>query len=178
MNVFMLATDHAERARFHPDNFLYWGAKEALQLVANVWWRTDGRDADRAPLRGLTPTERVRAGMPAYLPTQQNHPWSVWAGRSASNLWFLLEHAEALLLEDRYRFDRDTAVWCAWVWAVENAPTLPDVGLTPMPRCFGGREISTGKGLIEDYREYFRQAKLERSVWTRREVPEWIGVTG
>ena len=78
MNVFMLAVNHQERASYHPDNFLYWGAKEALQLVGNVWWRKDGLDVSREPLRGLTPVERVRQGIPAYLPTHQKHPWLGW----------------------------------------------------------------------------------------------------
>jgi len=174
MNVFMLDADHARRASYHPDNFTYWGAKEALQLAYNVWWQTSGVGIPRDMLRGLTPVERVQRGLPAYLPTHQAHPWSVWAGESSANLWFLLEHAEALLVEDRYRFGRDTAVWSAWEWIVKHAPRLPAVELTTMPRCFGGRGIDTGEGIIADYREYFRQAKVGRSVWTRRDRPEWI----
>ena len=110
------------------------------------------------------------AGGP-YKPTHKNHPCTLWVGESVSNYIWTLGLLENLLLEYRYRYNKNHK--CSQLLSgFRHIPRLGHKGPTPWANCSG-----FDLGCIhQSYREClnFKWLNDKRDPrWTRRGAPSW-----
>jgi len=100
-----------------------------------------------------------------------------WVISSYANWKWLLQYANALASEYRYRFGKPHFCETLIKWFNENPPRLHNVGLTPpyqaMPKKYRERNF------VAAYRKYYRHEKRTDKngkdiyKWTLREKPQW-----
>lgn len=154
MNFFWLSHDPAESARFNVDSHVLKIVIESCQVLSTA------HPEKTAP----------------YHHSHYNHPLCVWARSSLANYLHLVRFSRALFAEYSYRYNRRHKCENTLDWLSENAPAIPDLGLTRIPRCFKefkGVIVETGD-IAEDYREYYRRGKRHLFRWKGREVPGWV----
>jgi len=149
MNIFVLSTQPVEAAKFHCDKHIVKMPLETAQMLCAVY----DRYGEEAP----------------YKATHANHPCTVWAGQSIENYKWLWNLGRALCDEYTYRYRKIHA--CAEVLTLVKCPP---VGLTSrgftkfaqaMPDEYKHRDT------VFAYHNYYRGAKSDIAVWTKREVP-------
>lgn len=106
-----------------------------------------------------------------------NHPMSKWVRQSVQNFDWTLQHAQGLLEEYTYRYDKIHKYFPHVAWIAANLPldNLPNIGQTDWPRCFGPWKETVGvsDSAVFDYRRYYMIAKRDFVTWKRRGIPEW-----
>jgi hypothetical protein len=107
-----------------------------------------------------------------YKKTHYNHPSSVWARKSKQNFQWLHKHGTALLDEYLYRYFKYHKSSTVISLAGTYADLFPDIGLTKFALAMPD-EYKVGDA-IQSYRNYYRGAKKDLLVYTRREPPEWL----
>lgn len=115
-------------------------------------------------------------GFAPYKHSHRNHPMTRWCISSLSNFNLAIQHGEALCAEYTYRYEKTHKGEAILNWYKNNAPKIPDIGLTNQPRCFSWYIdlINISDSVVEDYREYYRLAKSHLFKWKKREKPNWI----
>ena len=96
MNIFVLDLDPTTAAQMHCDKHIPKMCVEAAQMMASAL-RRHGATDEQMPL--------TKSGTP-YKGGYAHHPCTVWAGDSRDNFMWLARHAQALLNEYTYRFDK------------------------------------------------------------------------
>jgi hypothetical protein len=101
-----------------------------------------------------------------------NHPCSKWTRESRQNFQWLCKHGNALLDEYSYRYYKYHKSSSIIDLAKSYSELFPDIGLTnfvlAMPNEY---KVSNA---IESYRNYYRGAKRELLIYTKREPPIWV----
>lgn len=113
-------------------------------------------------------------GSAPYKRVHYNHPCTKWARESSSNYIWLLEHGIALCEEYTYRYDKrhksqDVIEWCSQNVALRDFPVD---GLTKFAQAMNDKYKH--QNAIQAYRNYYRGAKKDLLVYTRRAPPPWI----
>lgn len=108
-----------------------------------------------------------------YRPTHANHPSTRWAGDSATNFYWLVEHGQHLCDEYRYRYDR----WHKSMRVIElcaaEAPRFTYLHWTEPAQAMPD-EFKIPGDAVAAYRAYYLGRKVEQSKWTRRPVPTFV----
>lgn len=164
MNIFWLSNDPSEIPQWMVDKHAANGkmALEAAQLMANCYTLQELASID-CP-RTLSGSPRVH--------THVSNPCSLWTKASISNFEWLLEHANAILLERKHRVGKDHAIRPFLEWVASNKPSLPNIGLTSPALNVTDKTYSSDP--VEVYRHYYRVEKVNLHKWTNRPRPSWL----
>jgi hypothetical protein len=155
MNVFAVDVDPKIAAQSLCNKHVCKMPLESAQLLCTAY-----------PLETSTPYQR----------THVNHPCARWTRQSSANFEWLLLHSFALCDEYTARFGRTHASEAIIIWCAENAPPLPNVGLTPFARAIKEpwKAQTLDLPVDEAYRRYYVGDKARFARWTpRARPPSW-----
>lgn len=153
MNIFILDENPIQNVQWYIDKHVVKMILEHAQMLSTAV--------------ALTGTETQ------YKPTHINHPCTIWTRQSKQN-WLYLRKLTAYLHDEwRYRFNHKTQVHKAFQVIIElPIPKLPSIGLTPFAQAMD-TQYKISNNPIENYRNYYVQAKAPIANWTKRTKPEW-----
>lgn len=153
MNIFYLDKDPVKCAEFHIDQHVVKMAVESAQILCSAYYFTG------------------ETGLSPYRLTHPYHPCCVWVRESLSNWMWLRSLGLALCREYTWRYGKKHA--CDDIISSLTAPSLPDIGLTPVKYAFDGRFIISADP-VANYRNYYKLAKSHLFSWRKRDAPKWI----
>lgn len=165
MNVFVVDADPRNSAMMLCDKHVSKMILESAQLLSCVV-RTQA-------------TGRIAKKI--YKRTHRRHPCTLWAGESAANFRWLVEHARALSDEFTYRHGRthksSLIVEECFRYLTEKRIVFRHRGLTvfaqAMPdhvRC----KKPNVSGVVRAYRRYYITHKAHLLTYTKRKPPAWL----
>ncbi len=100
----------------------------------------------------------ARMKVAQYRTTHPNHPCTFWARASKQNFDWLIRHGLAIANEYTKRYKKVHKSQAVIEWCRDNAPDLPDIGLTDfalvMPEQYRGSDA------VESYRVFYKAEKL------------------
>lgn len=113
-------------------------------------------------------------GEAPYKRAHYNHPCTRWARESADNYIWLVEHGIALCKEYTYRYNKrhksqDVIDWCSKHVVLESFPVK---GITKFAQAMF--DEYKHESAVQAYRNYYRGAKKDLLVYTRRAPPVWV----
>lgn len=155
MNIFFLDKNHKKCAQYHVDRHCVKIITEANQCMASAY------------PKGVAP----------YKWAYHNHPMTVWVRKSLSNFIWTLDYTFALCSEYSFRYNNRVHKGEGVAnWYKNNYPSIPDIGFTEPPRCFGKLKetIKETNCVYEDYRQYYIKGKSHLFSWKNRDQPKWI----
>lgn len=157
MNVFWLAEDPREAARYHCDLHINKMLLEAAQLLCTAA-REHGHDAEFL-----------------YRSTHTDHPLAEWAAESRANWDRLYEFARALNEEfmERYDHDEPHASWETLDRIDRDALSIPEDGETERPQCMPDEYRRPGDP-VGAYRTYYANDKGNWAEWNHTPEPDWL----
>lgn len=135
MNIFILDKDIKTSAYYHCDQHVNKMILEAAQILCTVLAKQDIS----------TP----------YKPTHENHPCTIWAGKSLDNYIYVCDYAFWLNEAAKERYSRKTNHKS---WEVIESLPFPDiesVGLTEFARAMPD-EFKQIPDVVTAYREYYK----------------------
>ena len=153
MNIFYLDKDPVKCAEYHTDKHVVKMAVESAQILCSAYYFTNETE--------LSP----------YRLTHPYHPCCVWARESLANWMWLRSLGLSLCREYTWRYGKKHA--CEAIISSLAAPSLPDIGLTPIKYAFDGRYIISTDP-VANYRNYYRLAKSHLFSWRKRDIPYWL----
>ena len=151
MNIFVLDSNIQKCAEYHCDRHVVKMILESAQILSTVL--------------------RVNNIDYGYKITHQNHPCTLWAGKSLSNWKWLRELATALNTEYRFRFVKETNHKSFDLVQKMPNPKIPEVGLTSFVKAMP--EKYQHKNPVTAYRKYYVGEKRPIFKWTKRPTPFW-----
>jgi hypothetical protein len=179
MNIFYLAHDQEECARYHVDKHCVKMILEYNQLLSTAHRVLDGypsvviSNAGRKTKKFLLADYTMDSVV--YSATHVNHPSAVWVRQSKQNYDYLYNLCVKLMDEYTYRYGKVHS--CVKLLdALRNAPRhIPDTEFTqPTPAM--PDEYKVKGDSIQSYRNYYNGAKTRMFSWKKRETPGWIVV--
>jgi hypothetical protein len=155
VNIFFLDPDLEKCAQSHVDKHVVKIITEANQCMSCAY----------------------HEGIAPYHHSYFNHPMVIWVRNSKTNFNWTLEYCLALCREYTYRYGKIHAGEAVANWYKHNPLSIPDLGFTDPPRCFGEfkDKIKLTDNIYADYRNYYLDAKCHLFSWKNRERPNWIG---
>jgi len=110
-----------------------------------------------------------------YSATHTNHPSAVWCRRSIENYSWLVDHMFALMDEYQYRYEKIHKVKSSGLgFHLQSPPyNLKDWDFTIPPSAMAPEYIISDNP-IENYRQYYKRAKIHLHAWKKREKPDWL----
>lgn len=182
MNIFILDEDITQNVKYYVDSHVRKMILETGQLlctsshVCNVLGycpfklNRNQRNTINDYKSGI-PNEKENRKIP-YLPVHLNHPCSVWIRSSKSN-WDYLESLLSTLNEEyRYRWNNGDHKTFTVLSRLEEPQNLPERGFLDPPLAMPD-SCKIG-GVVDSYREYYKNHKDHLAEWTRREQPNWF----
>lgn len=157
MNIFVLASDPEECARYHCDKHIVKMPTEYAQILSTVHHRFDTEWVDHV-----------------YRQTHQNTPCPLWVGESWRNYLWLYDLFREVCDEYTHRYGRVHLADRKMREVLTNVPgELPDTDdLTPHPLVMPPQYWTDCA--VESYRNFYRGDKIVFARWTKREVPGWM----
>lgn len=176
MNIFYIDDDPVQAARWMVDKHVVKMILESAQLLSTAHRYLDGElitaqnDNGRNMKRWVLYDNREPV---LYKATHINHPSAVWTRTSVENYLWLVEHYAALLDEYTYRYSKKHKSG-ELLYMLQSPPfNLKEYDRTKM-LCAMPDEYKISSDPVENYRNYYKNAKSRMHVWTNRETPEWI----
>lgn len=176
MNIFYLDVSPNLSAQWMVDRHVVKMILETCQLLS-----TAHRVLDGTPTEGKTKTGRKATCYVLsdhrenviYQATHINHPSSVWCRANSSNYGWLHTHLGALLKEYTYRYGKTHS--CHHIYeALTEHPLNIKSGPFTQPTPAMDMSYIISKDSVENYRNYYKQAKTHLHCWTKREKPFWL----
>ena len=194
MNIFFLHHDARQAAEWQVDKHVVKMIVETAQMLSTAHRLIDGTFGQQRYMRNIWHTDEEgnktlvgqkpawrkhwflpdhREGL-LYRVTHANHPSTVWCRQSVSNYNWLVDHFFALGDEYTYRYEKLHNT----IRQLGQDLQCPPVGLkewdwTDPPACMPD-EYKTSKSVIENYQNYYREAKAHIHKWKKRDKPDWI----
>lgn len=140
MNIFVLDLDPKIAATQLIDKHVVKMVLETAQLLSSVC--------------NLIAGEKVAQ----YKTTHKNHPCTVWARTSQQNFDWLVQHGLAIAAEYTKRYKKVHKSQAVIEWCRDNAPQLPDIGLTKFAMAMPEQYRTDDP--VESYRRYYQAEKL------------------
>ena len=160
MNIFWLDNDPVLAAQYQCDKHVVKMILESAQLLCTAHHIMD--------LPWQQPPERF------YRATHQKHPCTLWVCKCIPNYWWLVDHAQALLKEYTYRYDKKHASTDVIRWCSNHLPNLNyRIHITPPAQAMP--DTYKNEDPVQAYRDYYwydKRVNIDMR-WTRREKPEW-----
>jgi hypothetical protein len=158
MNIFVLDYNPELAAQYHCDKHVVKMILESAQIVCSV--------ANELGIE--TP----------YKTTHYNHPCTVWARESRSNMIWLKYLAGYLNDEWQYRYGhmRNHKSYDA-ILSIDLEKlfdSLPAIGLTEFARAMPDYISEQHTDTVEAYRHYYKVEKANLLTYTRAKRPEWL----
>lgn len=175
MNIFYISTDPIQAAQWMVDKHVVKMILESAQLLSTAHRVLDGKEwVDASSGRRIKRWELGDGREHVmYKSTHINHPSAVWVRQSVENYLWLVDHFEALLHEYTYRYNKRHKCH-EMLYMLQSPPLgLKAWDATPMI-CAMPDEYQTSTDPVENYRNYYRVAKVNLHKWTKREAPDWI----
>lgn len=180
MNLFYLAQDMDECARYHIDRHVGKMILEAAQLLTSALWidKHLGYIPRKLEIEEFRLITELKQREPAiddrkftrYLPTHINHPCAIWVRSSMDNYEWATVYANALNEEGMYRGYKHHSS-CTEVNRMPDPSRLPYLGLTRHEMAMP--DILKSEDVIESYRLFYMLDKGPFATWKRREPPPW-----
>ena len=179
MNIFAIESDPELAAESMVDSHVVKMILESAQLLSTAHRVLDGKEyidssSGRKIKRWKLPDDREQH---LYSATHINHPSSVWARTSDRNYYWLYKHFHALCKEYTYRYGKIHKCQEMYSWLCTPPKNIPIGYLTAITPVMPDEYKVPGNS-VESYRNYYREGKKHLHKWTKREAPEWIGLTG
>ena len=177
MNIFYLDQSPKLAAEYHCDKHVVKMILETAQLLSTAHRILDGSlyidktKNGRSIKRWEMESSKMESVL--YKATHANHPSAVWCRESLQNYQWLYELFKELSSEYEYRYGRVHLSWEKLGDILKNPPkNIKDMGATPIKQAMPD-EFKDPDG-VQAYRNYYIGAKSGFSVWTKREVPEFM----
>lgn len=153
MNIFACDRESHQAAIWLPDKLVVKMPLETAQILCTALWNAGGT----AP----------------YLPTHSKHPCVLWAGQTAGNWEWLVEHGLALCDEYEHRYGK---VHQSRNVILTVAPLGPDSGpLAPFAMAMPDQYKLDGDP-VESYRRFMVAEKTRYATWKYADrIPPWWG---
>lgn len=157
MNIFVLASDPEECARYHCDKHVVKMVVEYAQLLST------------AHHHFKSPWEEG-----VYRQTHQNTPCPLWVEESADNYVWLYRVFMHLCDEYTHRYGKVHLTDHKMRNILMNIPHRPNMwyGITPHPLVMPEKYWTDCA--VESYRNFYRGDKVHFARWTKRETPKWM----
>ena len=151
MNIFVVDTDPEKAARQLCDKHVVKMVLETAQMLCTVA-RQNG--FDNAPYKKAHP----------------KHPCTLWAGKSAANWTWLIDHGLAMCEEYTQRYGRTHKSEAVIRWCRNLPIRFPAEQLTPFAQAMP--EQYKNECTVTAYRAYYHGEKAGFATW-KSEVPKW-----
>ena len=151
MNIFVVDTDPEKAARQLCDKHVVKMVLETAQMLCTVA-RQNG--FDNAPYKKAHP----------------KHPCTLWAGKSAANWPWLIDHGLAMCEEYTQRYGRTHKSEAVIRWCRNLPIRFPAEQLTPFAQAMP--EQYKNECTVTAYRAYYHGEKAGFATW-KSEVPKW-----
>ena len=151
MNIFVVDTDPEKAARQLCDKHVVKMVLETAQMLCTVA-RQNG--FDNAPYKKAHP----------------KHPCTLWAGKSAANWTWLIDHGLAMCEEYTQRYGRTHKSEAVIRWCRNLPIRFPAEQLTPFAQAMP--EHYKNECTVTAYRAYYHGEKAGFATW-KSEVPKW-----
>ena len=151
MNIFVVDTDPEKAARQLCDKHVVKMVLETAQMLCTVA-RQNG--FDNAPYKKAHP----------------KHPCTLWAGKSAANWTWLIDHGLAMCEEYTQRYGRTHKSEAVIRWCRNLPIRFPAEQLTPFAQAMP--EQYKNECTVTAYRAYYHGEKAGFATW-KAEVPKW-----
>lgn len=155
MNIFFLDHDPSTAAQMMHDKHVVKMILETAQILSTVCHRHGSW------VEGM------------YRPTHQNHPSVRWAGDSATNFYWLVEHGQHLCNEFHHRYSKHHKSGAVIDLCGAEAPKFEHLHWTAPAQAMP-EEFKIPGDAVAAYRAYYLGRKVEQSGWTRRPVPTFV----
>lgn len=152
MNIFVLDTSIPLCARYHCDRHVNKMILESVQILCTVL------------------NERGHAT--PYKSTHRKHPCVCWVDQSYDNFAWLVELADALNGEYRFRYQRDSDHASITVLNEIRDVRYESRGLTEFAQAMPDQYKVSGDA-VAAYRAFYLGEKSRFARWTRRPAPGW-----
>lgn len=165
MNIFALDLDPQKAAQYHCDKHAVKMILESAQMVSTIFDKYQNHQD--------------------YMikPCFQNHPCTIWAGRSYENLLWLINLGNELTKEYTFRYKRihkyDNLFRLALNHASKFSNKFPEKNLQPfaiaMPDYLKNQANDSYDFIrvVNLYREYYILEKSRFAIWKYSEMPDW-----
>jgi len=183
MNIFVLAKDPQEAARYHCNKHVVKMILESAQMMCAAHWTHLLKDNNLA----LSDFKRIRDAQqwlyentdssfhPPWKLSHSRHPCTVWTSENVANYMWHSRLGFALLHEYTRRYEKVHKSQVVHEWLRENLPIgLADGNITDHPLCMPD-ECKVSGDAVESYRNYYKKYKKRLAVWEPRSItPEWF----
>jgi hypothetical protein len=184
MNIFVLDDNPTYAAQMQCDKHVVKMIVESAQMLSTAHRMLDGIEERRPSKSGKTNVKYWRFEDDRedvlYKAVHMGHPCTVWTMETESNYQWHYNHFVALCNEYRYRYGKVHMTDSKLRYILRNSPkNIPKGGLTPFRLAMGSNpECVHPNEPVRSYREFYH-TKQERfkMIWTRREKPQWWGLT-
>jgi hypothetical protein len=181
MNIFYVDKDPITAAQMLGDKHVIKMILESAQILSTAHRVLDGIQVKVTYAKdGKTRNKNVWVLDDArndifYSATHINHPCSKWVRESVENYQWVVEHMFALDSEYKYRFDKAESHKSVRElgYYLQSPPLALKEWDQTNPVCCMPEEYITDDP-VESYRNYYRGAKQNLHVWTKRISPDWI----
>ncbi len=166
MNIFVLDECPVQSAQMQCDKHIVKMPLETAQMLCSVFHRHG--QGDKVP----------------YKEAHKNHPCTLWAGDSADNFCWLVQHGMELCFEYTRRYNKIHK--CQQVimdlretdWGTLQ---YQDMEKTPHPQCmpdeYKSTELRIHSNTVRAYRRYYVNDKKDIAKWEKgRPMPDWYDV--
>lgn len=159
MNIFYLAHDTEECARYHVNKHVVKMILESAQLLSNAHHMLDGDQVIK----------------PIYKLTHKNHPSAVWVRSSKEHYNWLWRLLKSLCKEYTFRYEKVHKVERENLLGILEEPpkNIPNLGWLSDPTPAMPDQYKTDTA-IQSYRNYYMGDKKYFAVWKNRQKPVWF----
>jgi hypothetical protein len=175
MNIFYLDKDPVQAAQWMVDKHVVKMILESAQLLSTAHRVLDGVEyVDASSGRRIKRWMLSDSREPVmYKATHINHPSAVWSRQAVENYLWLVDHFFALINEYNYRYSKVHKCAEMGYWLQSPPLELKEWDATPM-LCAMDQKYIVSQDPVENYRNYYRQGKVNLHKWTGREPPPWL----
>lgn len=180
MNIFYVHSDPIIAAQSLVDRHVVKMVLEAAQLLSTAHRVIDGTEyVDKTKTGRRVKRWKLNDDRDSvlYSATHVSHPSAVWARATNNNYNWLFCHFVALLHEYTYRYGKIHKCQEMYSWLCTPPKNIPIGYMTAITPAMPDEYKVPGNS-VESYRNYYREGKKHLHKWTKREAPEWIGLTG
>jgi hypothetical protein len=158
LNIFYLAENPAEAARYHCDKHVVKMILESAQLLSTAHHELDG---DKVEIN-------------CYKSTHKNHPSAVWARQTTKNYSWLWDLTKELCKEYTMRYGKIHKVAASelLVDLYKYPKNLKQGDFQQPPQCMPD-EYKVLNNSVEAYRNYYLHGKKDICKWQYTHKPYW-----
>lgn len=164
MNIFVLDQDPRVAAIHLVDRHISKMITESAQILSNCF------TLERMSRDDCPKTQSGKSRKHSY----PHHPCCIWATKSRENMKWVIEHAVAMDIERKSRFnktdDHFSLSFITWAKDKIDESLAPEIGLTPFAQAMPDQYKHVNAVIA--YRQYYKYGKIHLHKWTKNK-PTW-----